>query len=98
MQSCWAREQGSVKVAGVAYLHGHECITREETPHPSALRSPPLPKGEGEKSKSQPTPGGEAGPQGGGGAPVLRVGLRVCSRVMQSLNPESLMLQISTAS
>ncbi len=26
--------QGSVKVAGVAYIDGHEYVTREETPHP----------------------------------------------------------------
>ena len=29
-----------------------------------SLAVPPLPKGEGEESKSQPSPGGEAGPQG----------------------------------
>ena len=38
--------RGSVKVTGVAYRHGHKCITREETPHPPPC-GPPSPRGEG---------------------------------------------------
>jgi hypothetical protein len=39
--------QGSVKVAGVAYIIGHEYVTREETPHPHYLQNvgPPPPCG-----------------------------------------------------
>jgi hypothetical protein len=50
--------QGSAKVAGVAYHHGHECIAAKK-PLTPRLAVPPLPNGEGEKSKSQPSPRGE---------------------------------------
>jgi hypothetical protein len=39
--------QGPVKVAGVAYLEGHVCITHEETPHPSRRCGTPSPQGRG---------------------------------------------------
>jgi len=38
--------QGSVKVMGVAYRHGHKCITGEVTPHPPPC-GPPSPQGRG---------------------------------------------------
>ena len=45
--------QGSVKVAGARYLRGHECITREETPHPPPC-GPPSPQGRGREIKITP--------------------------------------------
>jgi len=46
-QASAAAVQGSVKVASVAYLQDHECITREETPHPSRDAGTPSPHGRG---------------------------------------------------
>ena len=43
--------QGSVKVAGVTYFWGHECITCEETPHPPPC-GPPSPQGRGIETKT----------------------------------------------
>jgi len=42
--------QCSVKVAGVACVHGHDCISREETPRPPPCSSP-SPQGRGREIK-----------------------------------------------
>ena len=60
------QSQDSVKVAGAAYLHSHECITREETPHLPSSVGHPLPWERALILISLPLPWGEGGPQGGG--------------------------------